>query len=82
MVKNNIENVLVFLKNVYWIIKFSGFLATKFESLNNGQCKTRPALIDLNPVEHNNYPFMITLLCQIVERGHIKYTRGEITKIS
>ena len=30
-------------------------------SLNNEQCKTRPALTDLNPVELNYYLFMIGL---------------------
>ena len=30
-------------------------------SLNNGLCKTRRFLIDLNPVEIKYYPFMITL---------------------
>ena len=29
-------------------IGFGGSLATKCTSLNNEQCKTRPALIDLN----------------------------------
>ena len=29
--------------------------------LNNGQCKTRPFLIDLNIVELKHYPYIITL---------------------
>ena len=40
---------------------FSGSLATKFVSLNNEPCMVRPALIDLNPVEFNLYPFMASL---------------------
>ena len=35
--------------------------ATKCMSLNNEQRKTRPFLSDLNSVELNYYPFMISL---------------------
>ena len=31
-------------------------------TLNNEQCKTRPTLIDSNPVELNYYPFIISLM--------------------
>ena len=31
------------------LLSFSGSLATKYMSLNNEKCKTRPFLIDLNP---------------------------------
>ena len=30
-------------------------------SLNNEKCKSRPFLIDLNPIKLKYYPFMITL---------------------
>ena len=43
------------------LLSFIGSLATKCMSLNNEQCKTRPTLIDLNPVEFNYYQFMISL---------------------
>ena len=43
------------------LLSFTGSLATKCMSLNNKQCKTRLALIDLNPVELNYYLFMIAL---------------------
>ena len=34
---------------------------TKCLSLNEESCIVRPTLIDLNPFEHKNYPFMISL---------------------
>ena len=40
-----------FLKNVYWIVSFSGYLAFKCIPLNNKQCKTRTFLLDLNLIE-------------------------------
>ena len=43
------------------LLSFSGYLVTKRVSLNKEQWKTRPALINLNPVELNYYPFMISL---------------------
>ena len=43
------------------LLSFSRYLATKCMSLNNEQYKTRPFLIDLNPVELKCCPFMITL---------------------
>ena len=33
---------------------------TKCLSLNDEPCMIRPTLIDLNPVEFNYYPFMIS----------------------
>ena len=33
----------------------------KYVSLNNEPCMIRPTVIDLNPFELNNYPFMISL---------------------
>ena len=33
------------------LLNCSGYLAIKCMSFNNEQCKTRPFLIDLNPVE-------------------------------
>ena len=54
---------------MFWLIKkkfiallsFSGSLATKCVTLNNEPCMTGPTLIDLNPVELNYFPFMISL---------------------
>ena len=55
---------------MFWFIKqvviellsFGGSLATKCVSLNSIEpCITRLTLIDLNPVELNYYPFMISL---------------------
>ena len=43
------------------LLSFSGSLATKLMSLNNEKCKTRPFIIDLNPVELKYYPYIITL---------------------
>ena len=40
---------------------FDESLATKSKALNNKVCMIRPTLIDLNPVEHNYYPFIISL---------------------
>ena len=42
-------------------LSFGRSLATKYVLLNNKPCMTRPAIIDLNPVEPTYYPFMITL---------------------
>ena len=42
-------------------LSFSGSLVTKCISLNNEQCKIGPTLIDLNHLELNYYPFMISL---------------------
>ena len=39
----------------------SGSSATKYVSLHNKPCMIRPTLIDLNPIELNHYPFMISL---------------------
>ena len=43
------------------LLSFSESLTTKCVSLNNEPCMIRPTLIDLNPVELNYYPFMISL---------------------
>ena len=43
------------------LLSFSGSLTTTSVSLNNEPCMIRPTLIDLNPVELNYYPFMISL---------------------
>ena len=42
-------------------MRFSGSLATKCVSLNNKPYMIRSTLIDLNPVELNCYPVMISL---------------------
>ena len=41
-------------------LSFDESLATKCVSLNNEPCMIRPSLIDLNPVEPNYYPFIIS----------------------
>ena len=43
------------------LLKFSKSLATKCVPLNNEPCIPIPILVDLNPVELNYYPFMISL---------------------
>ena len=62
------ENVYIFSidynainKCLFGLLSFSGFLATKCKSLNNVQFKTRPFIIDKNPVELKYYPYTITL---------------------
>ena len=57
------------------LLSFSGSLATKYVSLSNDPCMVGPALIDLNRVELNYYPFMISLgkcnrSCSIYENIH------------
>ena len=42
-------------------MNFSGVLTIECVSLTNELCMIRPAFIDLNPVELNCYPFMISL---------------------
>ena len=44
------------------LLSFSSSLGTKYLSLNNEPCMTRPTLIDDIPVELNYYPFMISLV--------------------
>ena len=54
---------------MFWLIKqvfivllsFSTSLATKYVSLNNELYMTKPLVIDLNSIEINYYPFMISL---------------------
>ena len=46
------------------LLSFSSSLAlqrTKYLFLNDEQCVVRPTLIDLNPVELKDFPFMISL---------------------
>ena len=43
------------------LLSFSSSLATKRLFLNHKPCMVRPTLIDLNPVAHKYYPFMISL---------------------
>ena len=43
------------------LLSFGESLATKCVSLNNEPCIIRPTLIELNTVERNCYPFMISL---------------------
>ena len=43
------------------LLSFGESLATKCVSLNNEPCMIRPTLIELNTVERNCYPFMISL---------------------
>ena len=42
-------------------MSFSESLTTKCVSLNNEPCMARSTLIDLNPVEFNHCPVMISL---------------------
>ena len=42
------------------LLSCSGSLALKYMSLNNEACMIRPTLSDLDPVELNQYPFMIS----------------------
>ena len=54
---------------MFWLIKqvfiallsFSGWLETKFVSLNNEPCMNKPTLIVLNLIKLNCYTFMISL---------------------
>ena len=43
------------------LLNFSESLATECLSLSNDSCKVRPTLFDLNPMELNFYPFMLSL---------------------
>ena len=43
------------------LLSFDRSLATKCMSLSNESCMVRPTVIDLNPIELNYYPFMISL---------------------
>ena len=62
MNRNNIKkNVWVYEKIFIGLLSFSGSLATKCMSLNNGQFKTRAFLVDLNPIELKYYPCIIPL---------------------
>ena len=59
------------------LLSFSGSLATKCVSLNNEPCMTWPTPIDLNSVELNYYPFVISLnkcngSCNIVNELYTK----------
>ena len=42
------------------LISFTGSLKSEYMLLNNEQYKNRLNLIDLNSIELNRYPFMIT----------------------
>ena len=58
-------------------LSFGRSSATKCVLLNNEPCMTRPTLIDLNPVEVNFYPFMISLdkcngICNTVDNLSMK----------
>ena len=43
------------------LLSFGGSLATKDVSLSDKSCIVKPTLTDLNPVEFNYYPFMVSL---------------------
>ena len=43
------------------LLSFDESLARKYVYLNNVSCMVRPTLIDLNPIELNYYPFIISL---------------------
>ena len=57
MTRKNIKCLVLFIVS----LSFSSSLTTKFVSLNDEPCMVRPTLINLNPVELINYPFMISL---------------------
>ena len=50
----------IFKKMFIGLLSFSESLANECMSLNNEQCKTKPFLIDTNPVELKYYPYFIT----------------------
>ena len=43
------------------LLSFGGSLTTKCVSLSNEPCMTKPTFIDLNPVELNYYPSIVSL---------------------
>ena len=43
------------------LLSFDESLARKYVYLNNVSSMVRPTLIDLNPIELNYYPFIISL---------------------
>ena len=43
------------------LLSFSRSLATKCVSFNNEPCMGRSTIADLNPIEFNYYPFIISL---------------------
>ena len=43
------------------LLSFSRSLGTKCLSLSNEGCMASPTLINLNPIEFNYYPFLISL---------------------
>ena len=53
--------MLWFINHVFIMLLSSGrCLATKGLCLSNEQCMTRPTPINLNPIEVNYYPFLIS----------------------
>ena len=54
--------MLWFIKQVFIaLLSFSGSLSTKCMSLNKEPCVNRPIIIDLDTIELDYYPFIITL---------------------
>ena len=57
-------------------LSFSASLATKFISLNNYPCITKPTFIDLNPDKHNqdliHYIFMVNVCSEEKRRCKFK----------
>ena len=43
------------------LLSFSSSLVTKCLPLNSEPCRIKPTLIDLNPIDLNYYPFMVSL---------------------
>ena len=43
------------------LLSFGGSLATKYMSLSNGSCMAKATLIDLDLIDLNHHPFMISL---------------------
>ena len=54
--------MVLLIKQVFnAFLSFSGSLATKCMFLNDESCIVKPALINLNPIKCNYFPFMISL---------------------
>ena len=52
---------MAYSTSVIVLLSFSKSSARKCVFLSNEPCKTRPTIIDLNSIDLNNYPFIISL---------------------
>ena len=56
------KNMFIFIKQMLvGLLSFGGSLATKYVSLNNQPCVTKPTLVDLNPDDLRYDPFIFSL---------------------